>query len=186
MSGQAIQFDEAMASGRVALAESGAAWYAVQTRARHEKRIGEELQKRGVCVFVPTMRAAHRWSDRTKMVEVPIFSCYVFVKVVASSAQRLEVLKTVGVFRFVSQKGEPAPIPDSEIESLRTVMANKLPVTARGFLKIGQKVRIRGGALDGVEGVLTESNGARKLVISVDLLQQSVEVTVEGYAVEPV
>jgi len=161
------------------------AWYAIQTRARHEKRIGSDLQKRGIHAFVPTLRQSHQWSDRTKVVEVPLFSCYVFVNLVVHSAQRLEVLKTAGVFSFVRVNGEPAPIPDSQIESIRMVLAKNLPVSTCGFIQIGQKVRIRGGSLDGVEGILTASKGTNKLIISVDLLQQSVEVTVEGYAIEP-
>lgn len=160
------------------------AWFAVQTRARHEKRIGNDLQEKGIHAFVPTLRQSHQWSDRTKVVEVPLFSCYVFVNLVASSAQRLEVLKTPGVFRFVRVNGEPAPIPDAQIESIQTVLAHKLPIATCGFLQIGQRVRIRGGAMDGIEGILTASKGGQKLVISVDLLQQSVEVTVEGYTVE--
>ncbi len=161
-------------------------WYAIQTRARHEKRIGSELQKRGIHAFVPTLRQSRQWSDRTKDVDIPLFSCYVFVNLVSHSAQRLEVLKTPGVFCFVRVNGEPAPIPDSQIEGIQTVLAKKLPVSTCGFIQIGQKVRIRGGSLDGVEGILTASQGGHKLVISVDLLQQAVEVTVEGYAVEPV
>jgi transcription antitermination factor NusG len=161
-------------------------WYAIQTRARHEKRIGIDLREKGIHAFVPTLREAHQWSDRTKEVETPLFSCYVFVNLVASSAQRLEVLKTAGVFRFVRVNGEPAPIPDSQIESIQTVLANKLPISTCGFIQVGERVRIRGGAMDGVEGVLTSSKGGNKLVISVDLLQQSVEVTIEGYAVEAI
>jgi transcriptional antiterminator NusG len=161
-------------------------WYAIQTRARHEKRIGSELQERGIHAFVPTLREAHKWSDRTKVVEVPLFSCYVFVKLVASAKQRLEVLKTAGVFQFVRVDGQPAPIPDSQIESIQTVLANRLPISPCGFVQIGQRVRIRGGSLDGVEGILAASKGGNKLVISVDLLQQSVEVTVEGYTIEAV
>ena len=169
-----------------AVSASQPAWYAIQTRARHEKRIGVELQERGIHAFVPTLRQSHQWSDRTKVVEVPLFSCYVFVNLLAHSAQRLEVLKTAGVFSFVRVNGEPAAIPDSQIESIQAVIANKLPMSTSGFIQIGQKVRIRGGSLDGVEGILVASKGANKLVISVDLLQQSVEVTVEGYTVETV
>jgi transcription elongation factor/antiterminator RfaH len=161
-------------------------WYAIQTRARHEKRIGNDLEERGIHSFVPTLREAHKWSDRTKVVEVPLFSCYVFVNMVASAERRLEVLKTAGVFQFVRVNGQPAPIPDAQIESIQTVLANKLPISACGFIQIGQKVRIRGGSLDGVEGILTASKGGHKLVITVDLLQQSVEVTVEGYTVEAI
>jgi transcription elongation factor/antiterminator RfaH len=161
-------------------------WYAIQTRSRHEKRIGSELQQKGVRAFVPTLREAHQWSDRTKVVDTPLFSCYVFVNLVASSAQRLEVLKTAGVFRFVRVNGEPAPIPDSQIESIQTVLTNSLPISTCGYIQVGQRVRIRGGSLEGVEGILTSSKGGQKLVISVDLLQQSVEVTVEGYAIEAI
>lgn len=161
-------------------------WYAIQTRARHEKRIGCELQKRGVRSFVPTLREAHKWSDRTKVVDAPLFSCYVFVNLVASSAQRLEVLKTAGVFRFVQVNGEPAPIPDSQIDSIQTVLANRLPISSCGFIQVGQRVRIRGGSLEGVEGILMASRGGQKLVISVELLQQSVEINVEGYTIEAV
>jgi len=110
----------------------------------------------------------------------------VFVKLVASAKQRLEVLKTAGVFQFVRVDGQPAPIPDSQIESIQTVLANRLPISPCGFVQIGQRVRIRGGSLDGVEGILAASKGGNKLVISVDLLQQSVEVTVEGYTIEAV
>lgn len=181
-----LKENQSTAAVSTAICTSQPAWYAIQTRARHEKRIGIELQERGIHAFVPTLRQSHQWSDRTKVVDVPLFSCYVFVNLVAHSAQRLEVLKTAGVFSFVRVNGEPAPIPDSQIESIQMVLAKNLPVSTCGFIQIGQKVRIRGGSLDGVEGILTATKGVHKLVISVDLLQQSVEVTVEGYAVEPI
>ena len=169
-----------------ALAASRPLWYAIQTRARHEKRIGAELQEKGITAFVPTMREAHRWSDRTKMVELPVFSCYVFVKLIATAEERLAVLKTMGVFRFVSVNGQAASIPDAQIESIQKVFANKVDLSPCSFLKIGQRVRIRGGCLDGVEGVLTGNRGERKLVISVELLQQSVSVVADDYAIEGV
>jgi transcription antitermination factor NusG len=161
-------------------------WYVVQTRARHEKRIGTDLQQKGIDAFVPTVRQAHQWSDRTKQVEVPLFSCYVFVRMVASPALCLHVLNTMGVFRFVCVSGEPAPIPDSQMESMQAVLAYNLPVSHCGFIQVGQRVRIRGGALDGVEGILTAARGAQRFVISIDLLQQSIAVVVGGYALEPV
>ncbi len=118
--------------------------------------------------------------------EIPLFSCYVFVSLVIASPQRLEVLKTAGVFRFVSVNGAPAEIPDCQLESIQTVLANNLPISTCGFIQIGQRVRIRGGALDGVEGILKKHKGGQKLVISVDLIQQSLELMVEGYSIEPV
>jgi len=159
-------------------------WFAIQTRARHEKRISTELEQKGITAYAPTMRETHRWSDRAKVVEVPLFSCYVFVKVIAMSAPRLEILKTAGVFRFVSVNGVPAPIPDSQIESLKTVLASRLPVSACGFLKLGQRVRICGGSLDGIEGTLVEVRGEHRLVLSVELIRQSISVTIDRHAVE--
>jgi transcription antitermination factor NusG len=178
-----IQFPSVSSPGRSVTNQPS--WYAIQTRSRHELRISTELMQKGIHAFTPTLRESHRWSDRTKVLEVPLFSCYVFVHLVDSPAMRLEVLKTAGVFRFVRVKGEAAAIPDSQIENLQIVMANNLPVSPCGFIHIGQRVRIRGGSLDGIEGILAACKGTNKLVISVDLLQQSLEVAVEGYNVEP-
>jgi transcription antitermination factor NusG len=160
-------------------------WYAVHVRAKHEKRIAAELQERGVKAFLPAASQVHRWSDRRMVVEVPLFPCYVFVHMDLASTPRLAVLRTAGVFRFVGFKQGPTPIPDVQIEAVQTVLASHLPISACGFIKVGEKVRIRGGALEGVEGVLIGHNGARRLIISIDLIQQSMAVAVEGYDIEP-
>jgi len=89
------------------------------------------------------------------------------------------------VLQIVGVKGQGIPIPDEQIEAVRTVLTGELPWTNHPFLKIGQRVRICGGALEGVEGVLVSRNGDRTLVISVDAIQRSLAVSVEGYRVEP-
>ena len=160
-------------------------WYAVQTRARNEKVISERLQEQGLTTFLPLVTEIRRWSDRKKKVELPLFSCYVFVKLVAgNNDERMRVYRTNGVFRIVSMRGEAIPIPDEQIEALRTVVTQQVPWTEHPFLKIGQRVRIRGGSLEGVEGVLLSRNGDRTLIISVDAIQRSLAVRVEGYDVE--
>lgn len=165
---------------------AGALWFAIQTRARHEKWIEDELGRKGITAYVPTTQETHRWSDRNKIVDVPLFSCYVFVKMQVAASSRLEVLKTPGVFRFVSVKGAPAPIPYAQIESLQKVLNCNVPVAACDYLKPGQRVRIRGGSLDGIEGTLVGNRGGHKLILSVELIHQSVTVTIDNYAVEPV
>ncbi len=166
---------------------AGAAhWYAVHTRAKHEKRIAAELQERGIETFLPVASQVHRWSDRRAVVEVPLFPCYVFVHMDLISTPRLTVLRTAGVFRFVGFSSGPSPIPDVQIEAVQAVLANRLPISSCGFVRVGQRVRIRGGALEGVEGLLVGHNGGRKLIISIDLIQQSMAVAVEGYDIEPV
>jgi transcription antitermination factor NusG len=162
-------------------------WYALQTRARHEKSVAERLQQeQNVVTFLPLVRQVHRWSDRRKVVELPLFSCYVFVRLVLGSAQSLRVCRTDGVFRIVGIRGQGIPIPDEQIEAVRTLVGQQLPWSIHPFLKIGQRVRIRGGSLDGVEGILLSRNGDRTLVVSVDAIQRSLAVHIVGYDVEPI
>jgi transcription termination/antitermination protein NusG len=161
-------------------------WYAVQTRARNEKVICERLQEQGLTTFLPLVTEVRAWSDRKKKIDLPLFSCYVFVKLVfGNSEARLQVYRTNGVFGIVSMRGEGIPIPEEQIEALRTVVTQKVAWSEHPFLKIGQRVRIRGGSLDGVEGELLSRDGDRTLIISVDAIQRSLAIRVEGYEVEP-
>jgi transcription antitermination factor NusG len=163
-----------------------AKWYAVQTRARNEKAIATRFEEQGLTTFLPLVTEVRRWSDRKKEVVTPLFSCYVFVQLVASNYDaRIRVCRTDGVFRIVSMRGEAIPIPDEQIESLRTVVTQQVSWSEHSFLEIGQRVRIRDGCLQGVEGVLLAHNSDRTLIISVDAIQRSLAVRVEGYDVEP-
>jgi transcription antitermination factor NusG len=166
--------------------QEAANWYAVQTRARNEKVISERLQEQGLTTFLPLVTEIRRWSDRKKKVELPLFSCYVFVKLAISNNQeRTRLYRTNGVFGIVSMGGQAIPIPDEQIDALRTVVAGQVAWSAHPFLKVGQRVRIRGGSMDGVEGRLLSCEGDRTLIISVDAIQRSLAVRVEGYDVEP-
>ena len=162
------------------------AWYGLHTQSRHEKIVAHRLQERGVTTFLPLVTEVRRWSDRKKSVELPLFSCYVFAKFVPNRSERLRVLRVDGVFGLVGARGEGVPIPDEQIDAVRSLIDGQLPWSSHPFLKIGQRVRIRSGALNGVEGVLVQRNGDRTLVISVDAIQRSLAVRVEGYEVEPV
>jgi transcription antitermination factor NusG len=148
--------------------------------------VAQRLQERGVATFLPLVTEVHRWSDRKKSVQVPLFSCYVFAKFAAQRAERLQVLRVDGVFGLIGAGGEGAAIPEEQIHAVRNLVEAKLQWSNHPFLKIGQRVRIRSGALDGVEGILTARNGDRTLIISIDAIQRSLAVRVEGYEVEPV
>jgi transcriptional antiterminator NusG len=163
-----------------------ASWYAVQTRARHERIVAERLQGQDVTTFLPLVTELRRWSDRSKSVESPLFSCYLFVKVKPTHQDRLRILRDAGVFSFVGNRGQAIAIPDEQIEAIETLVTKKLSCHPHPFLKIGQRVRIRSGALSGVEGILVSRNGDRTLVVSVDAIQRSLAVSIEGYDVEPV
>jgi transcription antitermination factor NusG len=161
-------------------------WYAVRTRSRHEKIATQQLGGRSLETFLPLINQVRQWSDRKKEVEVPLFSGYCFVRLnYASSERRLSVLQAHGVVSFVGVQRTGVPIPDSQIEDLRTLLANKIPMQEHKFLRIGQRVRVRGGALDGVEGILAAQSGERSLVISIEPIERSLSIRVEGYDVEP-
>jgi transcription antitermination factor NusG len=160
-------------------------WYGLQTRPRHEKIVAHRLGEKGVTTFLPLITEVHRWSDRKKTVQVPLFGCYVFAKFTPNRLDRLRVLRVDGVFGLVGAGGEGTPIPDQQIDAVRSLVETQLPWTSHPFLKIGQRVRITSGVLNGMEGILVSRNGDRSLVISVDAIQRSLAVRVEGYEVEP-
>ena len=165
-------------------ASAVSSWYAIQTRSRHEKFVAHQLLLKGVTHYLPIVTEVRKWSDRTKKVEFPLFSCYVFVQIVPTNEDRVRVLKTDGVVRFIGQHGEGTVIPDEQIQSVRILLEQDVACTSYPFLKVGQRVRVRGGALDGVEGIFQSSVGEDTLVVSIDAIQRSMAVRIKGYDIE--
>ena len=182
-SGQTLQMDFGAVGGGLLLETPQ--WYAIRTRSRHEKMVAEQLEQQSIESFLPLVKRTHKWSDRTKEVELPLFTGYNFVRLALCSPDRLRVLKTHGVAGFVGVRGLGIPIPEAQIASLKTVVVKQVPFQDYPFLQIGQRVRIRGGALDGVEGILAQK-GDRTLVISVEPIHRSLSISIDGYRVEPI
>jgi transcription termination/antitermination protein NusG len=166
------------------LSGADACWYAVQTRSRHERVVAAQLREQGVSTFLPMVIRIQRWSERRKLVEFPLFSGYVFVHAAVFPQIRRIVLFSRGVAGFVAMRGEPLSIPDDQIDNIKELLAKNMRCSARPFLKVGQRVRIRGGSLEGLEGILVSHNGDRKLVISVNTIERSFSIGIEGYDVE--
>jgi len=161
-------------------------WYAVMSRSRHERLIAGALTSLGIRTLLPLVSETHRWSDRRKVVDVPLFPGYVFVQIPNSREAQVAVLRTTGVVRFVGNQSGALAIPDREIDDVRAVLSHKMNCSPFPFLKIGQRVRIVGGSLDGVEGILLRRDSEHKLVISIELIQRSLAVSVCNFDVEPV
>src|ERR1700674_2451339 len=159
-------------------------WYAIHTMARHEKWIAQQLQEKRVFTFLPLLQQIHRWSDRRSRVEVPMFSCYAFVRMAQTTEERLMVLRTPGVLGFVGSERQGTPIPDEQIENLQRAIREKIPCAVHPFISAGQRVRIRGGSLNGVEGILVRQFGEQSVIVSVELLRRSVSIRVKGYDIE--
>jgi len=160
-------------------------WYAIRTRSRHEKSVVRLLEERGIATFLPLVNQLRRWSDRQKLVQFPLFAGYAFVRMAYEPSSRLAVLQTDGVVNFVGSHGQGIPIPEEQIDAIQAVLKGDLLVESHPYLKIGQRVRLRGGSLDGMEGILVAKKGHHMLVISVELIQRSLAIQVDGYHVEP-
>ena len=113
-----------------------------------------------------------------------MFSCYAFVQIAQTTQERLKVLRTPGVLGFVGNERQGTPIPNEQIESLRTAIIENIPCFPHAFIRAGRRVRIRGGSLDGVEGILVHQGTDQSLVVSVELLHRSVAIRVKGYDIE--
>lgn len=161
-------------------------WFAVQTRSRHEKRVSFGLKEKGIHSFLPFRREKRQWSDRQQWIELPMFSHYVFVQIPTTAEWRVSVLRTSGVLRFAGMPGRGTPVPNEQIENLQAIMSQRIPVAPHEFINVGERVRIRGGALNGMEGILTAIKNDRSLVVSVDLIQKSVAIRIDGFEVERV
>ena len=161
-------------------------WYALHTRARHEKMVEHRLREQGMETFLPMVKETHRWSDRKKTVEIPLFSCYVFVRCAPDAEDRTRIYRVDSILGFVGVRGAGTPIPNDQIEGVRSVLSQTAPWRSHPFLKAGQRVRVCGGALDGIEGVFLSENGDNSLIISVEVIQRSLAVRIDGYDVKPI
>jgi transcription antitermination factor NusG len=163
---------------------SSLAWYALQTRYQCEKKVDVALREKAFESFAPMRLEARRWSDRTKLVESPVFPGYMFIRMDAKSQSLVEVLSLPGLVRFVTSGRELVAVPDLEIEMVRALIQSDASYEPGPFPVIGERVRICGGCLQGVEGILVDQTGREEIVISVGALQRSLKVQLGPYRVE--
>jgi transcription antitermination factor NusG len=168
--------------GSYAVAQT--AWYAIYTRHKHEKTVAQILTSKGMEIFLPLYESAHRWKDRTKLVSLPLFPCYVFLK--GGLDRRLDIVITPGFHTLVSAGGQPVAIPPDEIDAIRTTVQTGARVSPHAFLKCGERVRVKRGPLAGVEGILVRTKNQCRLVVSVEMLGKAVAVEVDASVVERV
>jgi transcription antitermination factor NusG len=161
-------------------------WYAIRTRGRSERTVDAQLRAHGLETFLPLYGEVHRWSDRRREIHRPLFPGYTFLRAAISAEIRSLVLRSAGVAEFVHAMGKPLAIVDREIADVQALAAGQIPFSPCPFVNIGTRVQVRGGALDGLVGILVGRNSDCSLVISVELIQRSVALRVQGYEVVPV
>jgi transcription termination/antitermination protein NusG len=159
-------------------------WFAIWTRSRHEQVVREQLEKKQIDAFLPTIAKWSRWKDRKKKIDWPLFPGYCFARFDPDNS--LAVLKCSGVVNIVSVEGKPAPIPEYELDSIRLLISSDLQFDPCPMIKEGMLVEVVHGPLRGVIGRLMRKDAARaRLVLSVDLIGQAVTVEVDAADVKP-
>lgn len=155
-------------------------WYAIWTRSRHEKIVRDQLTRKHVEVFLPTIGRWSHWKDRKKKIDWPLFPGYCFARFVPDNQHRLDVLKCDGVVSIISNDGQPSPIPDIEIESIRTLVESELAYDPVPLIKEGDLVKVTHGPLRGVVGRLVRKGSRARLILSVELIGRAVSVEVDA------
>jgi transcription antitermination factor NusG len=163
---------------------SGPAWYPLQTRYQCEKKVDAALRDQGFESFAPMQLELRRWSDRAKLVESPLFPGYTFVRMEPEPESLVKVLRVPGLVRFVTTGRELVAVPNAEIETVRSLVESKARCEPGPFPVVGEKVRIRGGCLEGVEGILTAQTEKGEIVVSIGAIQRSLKVPLGGYRIE--
>lgn len=159
-------------------------WYVLYTCPRHEKRVAAQIERRSFPCFLPLYRSVRRWKDRRKELELALFPGYVFVRM--SLESKLRVLELPGVVRLVSFNGQPAALSAEEIEALQNRLSCTLKIEPHPYIRRGRRVRVRNGAMQGLEGIIIRRKDRCRVVFSVDLIQRSVAVEVDEADLEAV
>jgi len=163
-------------------ANSDAAWYALYTRHQHEKTVASLLLSKGIQVFLPLYSSVHKWRDRDRMLLLPLYPGYVFLRDRLNC--KLHILTTPGVHSIVGTAGGPEPIPEFEIDAVKRIIESSLAVEPHPFLRCGDWARVTRGPLEGIEGFLLRKKNAYRLVLSVEMLMKSVAVEIDASMVE--
>ena len=154
------------------------AWYAVWTRSRHEQVVREQLERKGLEAFLPTITRWSRWKDRKKQIDWPLFPGYCFARFLGRD--RMPVLTCSGVVNIVAFDGEIVPIPEHEIESIRRLVESDLQFDPCPLIREGMMVQVVSGPLKGVIGRLMRKGAHARLILAVDLIGQAVSVEVDA------
>ncbi len=165
-------------------------WYAVHTRSRHEDKAYDSLIMKEFNAFLPKIEAWSKRKDRKKKILLPMFAGYLFIELTDLSPEtRVEVLKTFGVVKILGNPSgsEPVPVPDDKIAALQKIINSKVEIQHFQYPDVGGRARITDGPFKGVEGTVVTTDFKKELfVITIDLLQRSVAIKLEGFQIEKV
>ena len=164
-------------------------WYAVHTKSRHEYKAYTGLTQKNLTSFLPEMEVWSKRKDRKKKISVPLFPGYLFVEASLDNETKLAILKTYGVVRILGKKenSEPLPVPEEKIIAIQRIMEKKVEMFSIQYPKTGEPARILDGPFAGIDGTVIKSDLEKELfVISIELLQRSVAIKLEGFQISKI
>jgi transcription antitermination factor NusG len=171
-----------MLCGPIDHVEPPHSWYALYTRHQHEKTVAHILTNKGFETLLPLYSVARRWKDRTKLLFLPLFPCYVFLN--GGLERRMDIMTTPGIHSLVSNAGQPAAIPPAEIDAIRRAVESGSRLEPHPLLRRGDWVRVKCGPLEGIQGILVRKKNLYRLILSVEMLGKSAAVEIDALLVE--
>lgn len=176
-----------MSENELSSLEDSRRWYALYTRSRFENKVHDGLDGKSFEVFLPQIQVMSRRTDRHKKILIPMIPGYVFVRSCMEPEEYHRIIRTPGVVRMIGFEGKPAPVKEEEIKTLMILDGTDRTVQNRAFLKRGERVMIMEGPLSGLVGLFLRRKGRKdKVVVSVELLQRSLAVEIDDWALEKV
>jgi len=158
-------------------------WFAACTSHHHEKYVNRQLIERHITSFLPLYRHSRKWTDRRKVVDLPLFPGYIFVHI--AERDRVRVLELAGVARFITLQGRPVPLEDHEIESLRSGLEGGVIAEPHPLLCVGSRVRVVRGSMTGLEGILVRKKNGTRVVVSLRAIMRSIALEIDTLELEP-
>jgi transcription antitermination factor NusG len=161
-------------------------WYALHTRSRHEKAVGQYLRQVKLQTYVPLIKKKSRCASEKTLLDIPAIPGYIFVHCLLTAEVRALIKRTSGVLQVVENAGRPAIIPEGQIKSLQIALENSLQADVHEYLAVGDAVRVIRGPIAGAEGILVRVHENRdRLVLRIDYVNQALSIEVDASCVEP-
>lgn len=164
-------------------------WYAIHTKSRHEYKAHYGLTQKHLTAFLPELEVWSKRKDRKKKISVPLFPGYIFVEALLDNEVKLAILKTSGVVRILGKKenAEPLPVPDAKIQAIQRLLDKKVEIFTMQYPKAGEAAKIIDGPFAGIEGMVIKSDPEKELfVVSIELLQRSVAIKLDGFQISKI
>lgn len=159
-------------------------WYALYVQPRKEKVVEKELHSRGYEVYLPIRTELRQWKDRKKIVEMPLFTSYIFTHIAARDMW--DIVQVPGCIKFIWFSGKPCPIPDNQIDSIKMLLEKNVDIEFENNIRPskGDRVRIKDGPFAGLVGIIKNGGAKNNFAVRIDSLGIDLTITLDKTNIE--